>query len=185
MNIEITSNFGRLATRASTVIGDDVNPATVELCEEGLQNILFRAGGSAGFKALVDAGICDKKTPRAEIPYSVETGKLLAKAMNDAVNGEKSKLPLILFEVTGEYVFGDSATVTKEAEALFMLLVNGVMIDGKLTGGLGEAGAITKLKVESREEAVMVCKVRLQEEKKLAAAAALAKLQATFAAMEA
>lgn len=135
MKIEISSNFGRFATSASTEVDDTFtsNEKVVELLRSGLENELFRAGGSAGYKAVIALGgmslateteaakPIDKKTPRSSIPYSTERATALAEAMNKAVNGEGSKLPKIVFSVTGEYEYGKNGTgPSKEAKALWV-----------------------------------------------------------------
>ena len=79
--ITVSSNLGRFATSASAQIGDDVNDATTELCKSGLLNELFRQGGSAGEKALLEFLKLPKETKRADIPYSDEAAEVLAKAM--------------------------------------------------------------------------------------------------------
>lgn len=127
MKITVDSNFGRFATHAETEIEFDSenNDQLQALAEEGVESVMFRAGGSAGWKAILKHGgehlpyekngkevpagkLTEKsKVPRNAVAYTAERAAILAEAMNQAINTEDSKLPEIVFSVTGEYVFGE------------------------------------------------------------------------------
>lgn len=187
MKVTFNSYTGQFNYILEAVIPDTTDKGVVALVSnEGLANLGFRAMGSGVEKVLIEQGLHSKDAARKTVDYSESTAEVIRTAGQAVLDTEckKQGYPTITLTMTGQHVVADSAA-TKEAEALFMMLVNGVMIDGKLTGGLGERGAIAKLKADSREAAVQTCKVKLQMEKKALQAAALAKLHATFAAMEA
>lgn len=114
-------------------MSDTLTTKEVELCKSGLENELFRAGGSAGYKAVVALGgdslateespskPIDKKTPRSSIPFSEARAIALVDAMTKAVNDSDSKLPKIDFACTGEYEYGKNGSgPSKEAKALWV-----------------------------------------------------------------
>jgi hypothetical protein len=123
-DITVSSNFGRFATRITTEVGEEVNEKTTALCVEGLSSLLFRQGGSAGEKAIIAVGGVDangvavsKDSKRADIPYTKERASAFIKSVNETLNGEKSKFPTIIVEVTGEHVYGeDTNKPSKEAK---------------------------------------------------------------------
>lgn len=118
-----TSNFGRFATKISCEIGDEVNAETEVLCRDGLTNSLFRHGGSAGEKGLVAAGFATKDDKRSEIVYSDEAARALEAAINGAFDKARTAakekgetpLPVMVVEVTGEHVYGETQSAMVRA----------------------------------------------------------------------
>lgn len=181
--LQINSNFGRFATTASVELPVELDGTFEELLCSGLENELFRTGGSAGFKAVVALGgealpdkdgnvkPIDKKTQRSLIPYSAERAKVLAAAMNEAANKEGSKLPPIRFAVTGEYVYGEAAGSSKEAKETWAEVTK---LDDE-----AKLEALVALGLEedcTEEEGVAAVHRFLLEEKRKAAAAAKARM---------
>lgn len=104
------TNFGRYGYTLTVEIGDEVNDGTTKLVlKEALPNLGFRAVGSEVEKALVAAKVMTKDTKRSDVPYSLETSKLIAEkaqAKLDAIC-TKEGYPAIVFAPTGEHVYGE------------------------------------------------------------------------------
>lgn len=104
------TNFGRYGYTLTVEIGDEVNDATTKLVlGEALPNLGFRAVGSEVEKALVAAKVMTKDTKRSDVPYSLETSKLIAEKAQAKLDAfcTKEGYPAILFAPTGEHVYGE------------------------------------------------------------------------------
>lgn len=113
--ITFKSNFGRFAYNVESEIGDDVNAETTNLAIRGLADTAFRGVASDVEKGLVKAGKMTKDTKRSDVEYSTESAGIvqsLAKAKLDAI-AKEATLPMMVFTVTGEHVYGESGEVSR------------------------------------------------------------------------
>ena len=119
MEIKQSSNTGRFAYTITTKVADGLDASVYNLVKEGLANLGFRAAASETTKALVKAGGDDvngkavsKDTRRVDFVYNAVNAGLVettAQAKLDAICKE-DVLPAMTFEVTGEYIPGESAS---------------------------------------------------------------------------
>lgn len=164
--IEQTSNYGNFAYRITAEVGEDVNPATVALCGQGMLNIAYRIAGSAVDKAL---GVKERKG----VEYSEESAQIINAAVSKKLGELVEKTPALAglklsFAVTGQHEFGEAGGgATKEAAALW------AEVQGWETPKFEAALKKMGLTSDYTDEAgIMACKKVLQDAKKRAAEAA-------------
>ena len=135
--ITFESNVGNFNYRLTAIVGDEVNAESVNLCKEGLANLGFRAGASAGFKALLKLGFLTKEDKRDSVRYwatvttkgkdgeeithdAVEVIESAVQAKLDELAGDKDKpLPAMEFIITGEHTSGETEASRKQATAMW------------------------------------------------------------------
>lgn len=124
--LEFTSNYAAFTYRMTALVGEDLTEATEALCKEGISNLCYRVAGSAVDKAL---GVKSKKNGgmgRDGIAFDPKHIPTIESAVSAKIteleNAEGSKLKALAlsFAVTGEYVKGETAGSSKEAEALWV-----------------------------------------------------------------
>lgn len=124
--ITFNSNYSAYSYRMNAEVGEDLTPATLELCMQGVANICYRTVGSNVDKKL---GVKSKKNggmgrdgitfDPAHIPtIEAAVSEKITELEKDEKNGAMFKAMKLSFAVTGEYVKGETAS-SKEAEALW------------------------------------------------------------------
>lgn len=175
--IKFESNYSTFAYRLTAEVGEELTPATEELCLQGLANIAYRVAGSRIDKAL---GVKSKKNGgmgREGVAFDPKHIPTIESAVSTAIteleNVEGSKVkPLGLsFAVTGEYVPKTDGTASKEATELWTK-VQALPAD-KFEAAIKKLGLAEDYDDES---GIAACVRHIQAEKakaKLAAAAGL------------
>lgn len=168
--IEQTSNYGNFNYRITAEVGEDVNPATIALCEQGMLNIAYRIAGSAVDKAL---GVKERKG----VEYSEESAQIINAAVSKKLTELVGKTPALTglklsFAVTGQHEFGATGDApTKEATEMWTK-VQALPAEKFATAlkALGLAEDYTD------ETGILACKRKLTEAKAAAKAQASALL---------
>lgn len=168
--IDMTSNYGNFAYRFTAEVGEELTPATVELCRQGLANIAYRVAGSAVDKAL---GIKERKS----VEYSDATGEQINAAVSKKIAELEGKDAMLKglkmsFAVTGQHVFGEGGDKPTIAATEMWTKVQALPAE-KFEVALKTLGLDENY---TDEQGVLACKARLtaaMQAAKVAAATAL------------
>lgn len=175
--ITFSSNYAAFTYRMTAEVGENLTEATEALCYEGVSNLCYRVAGSAVDKAL---GVKSKKNGgqgRDGIAFDAKHIPTIESAVSAKIteleNAEGSKLKALglSFAVTGEYVKGETAGSSKEAEALWDQ-VQKLPLD-KFDSAMAKLGFVKDPSgadwVYNDAEGVAACQRHIQAEKRAAA----------------